>query len=139
MQQRISAITLGVSDVARSRAFYETLGWVAAQAMDDVVFFQLNGFVFAVWEAAALQADAGLAEPGRPGGTALAHNVQRPEDIQPLIDRAAAAGGRILKDAHPTFWGGHSSYFADPDGHVWEVACNPFWPIDAQGNTHFAA
>ncbi|MCW5723813.1 MAG: VOC family protein [Maricaulaceae bacterium] len=133
MEQRLSLITLGVENPARSKAFYQSLGWKPAFEADDIVFFPLNGIVFALFRRAALDADMGRENAG-PGAFALAYNVRGKAEIEPVLAAAQAAGGAILKPAEDTEWGGRSGYFADPDGHAWEVAWNPHWPIDAAGN-----
>ena len=125
MEQRISLITLGVSDLSRARRFYETLGWTRAQQPDDeVCFFQSGGMVFGLWTA--------LGDHGAPG-IELAHNVRTPEEVTELLKEAAAAGGSILRHAAIAEWGGTTGAFADPDGYVWEVAHNPGWAIAADG------
>lgn len=136
MEQRLSLITLGVADVARSRAFYEALGWKASGTGDaSVVFFQLGGIVLALFGRAALAEDARMpAEGSGFRGVALAYNTRAKEDVAAVLTEAGRAGGRILKPAQDAFWGGHSGYFADPDGHLWEVAWNPDFAIDADGN-----
>lgn len=136
MEQRLSVITLGVSDLARSRAFYERgLGWVVGDAPESVVFFQLNGIVLALYPREALAADAGMPlEGGGSAGIALAYNVREPGKVDEVLAAAERGGGRIVKPADSAFWGGRSGYFADPDGHLWEVAHNPFWALDAAGN-----
>ena len=135
---RINLITLGVADLARSRAFYEALGWRASAASQpSVVFFQGNGFALALFGRDALAADAGI-EDSRPGfsGITLAFNGRSKEEVDAAYARALAAGGRAVKAPHDVFWGGYSGYFADPDGHLWEVAWNPFFPLDERGNLH---
>lgn len=135
MEPRLSLVTLGVSDVARSREFYEALGFRASAASNEsVVFFATGGAVLALYGKAALAADAGVPDDGM-GFTrvALAHNVTRPEDVSNVLAEAEAAGGRLVKPAQKAFWGGTSGYFADPDGHLWEVAHNPFFPFDEEG------
>ncbi|PWC43520.1 VOC family protein [Azospirillum sp. TSO22-1] len=135
MEPRLSLVTLGVADVARSRAFYERLGFVASPAsQDSVAFFPAGGVVLALYGRDALAEDAHLPAAGSGfGGITLAHNVRRREDVAAVLAEAEAAGGRILKPAQDVFWGGHSGYFADPDGHPWEVAWNPFFPLAADG------
>jgi catechol 2,3-dioxygenase-like lactoylglutathione lyase family enzyme len=139
MQPSISLVTLGVADVARTRRFYEQLGWRASSASTaGVAFFQLGGTVLAVWSRAALAEDAGLPDAsgggsGGFGGFALAHNVASKEVVDRTLAEAQAAGGRLLKPARDVFWGGYSGYFADPDGHPWEVAWHPHWPLRADG------
>ncbi|HEY8269153.1 MAG TPA: VOC family protein [Xanthobacteraceae bacterium] len=135
MEQRLSIVTLGVRDLARSRKFYEALGWRAADVKSDaVVFFQLGGIALALFGRAELAKDAGVADsaPGFSGIT-LAHNARDKAEADALIAHAVKSGGRLVKLAHDTFWGGYSGYFADPDGHLWEVAWNPFFPLDAKG------
>src|SRR5438105_3285258 len=131
MEQRISLVTLGVGDLARSRAFYERLGWQRAmKANDGVAFFQLGGIGLSLYPRANLAADTGVDAAGQGfGGIVLAHNVRTREEVAPLLAAVEAAGGKILKPAHDVFWGGHVGNFADPDGHLWEVAWNPAFPI----------
>ncbi|MCL7751519.1 VOC family protein [Guyparkeria hydrothermalis] len=140
MEQRLSVITLGVADLARSRAFYETgLGWSVGQAAESVVFFQLNGMVLALYPREALAADAGVPSQGSGfAGFSLAHNVRRRDEVDHVLAEAERAGGRVVKPAQETFWGGYSGYVADPDGHLWEVAHNPFWAMDAAGSVSLA-
>jgi catechol 2,3-dioxygenase-like lactoylglutathione lyase family enzyme len=135
MEPRVSLITLGVADIARARRFYEALGWKASGAGNEhVVFFQLGGLSLSHYGRDALAKDAGLTNAGHGfGGIALAYNVRAREDVAPVLDEARAAGGTILKPAADAFWGGHSGYFADPDGHPWEVAWNPHFTILEDG------
>ncbi len=135
MQPRISLVTLGVADVARARAFYERLGWVAsARSTAEVAFFQAGGCVVALWGRASLAADAGVADAGAGfRGVALAWNGRSRAEVDAVLALAESAGARITRPAAPTDWGGYSGYFADPDGHAWEVAHNPGFPLDAQG------
>ncbi|MBI4184404.1 MAG: VOC family protein [Proteobacteria bacterium] len=136
MEPRISLVTLGVADVARGRRFYERLGWRASKAStDEVAFFQLGGMALALWGRAALAADARLADKGAgPGGVALAHNVRARAEVDAVLAEAEAAGGRLLRPAEDTPWGGYAGYFADPDGHPWEVAWNPHFPLAPDGS-----
>jgi catechol 2,3-dioxygenase-like lactoylglutathione lyase family enzyme len=135
MQPRISLVTLGVADVARARAFYERLGWVAsARSNAEVAFFQAGGTIIALWGRANLAADAGVADAGTGfRGVALAWNGHSRAEVDAVLALAESAGARITRPAAPTEWGGYSGYFADPDGHAWEVAHNPGFPLDAQG------
>ena len=134
MDQRLSLITLGVADLARARAFYEALGWrTNAGPDDDVVFFQANRMVVALWSRDRLAEDSGVEDNGGWGGITLAHNVASPADVDAVIAEAEAAGARIPRHGAPTFWGGYSGMFVDPDGHPWEVAHNPRWEIGADG------
>ena len=135
MDPRISFITLGVADVASSRTFYENLGFKASSAsQESVTFFDAGGVVFALFGRAALAEDAHI-DNSAPGfsGMALAHNVASEADVDAVLAEAVAKGARLLKPAQKVFWGGYSGYFADPDGHIWEVACNPFMPLDPDG------
>ena len=135
MEQRVSLITLGVADVARSRTFYEALGWHTGGAPgDDVFFFQAGGMVLAVWDRARLAEDSGVSDTGGWGGITLAHNVRSPAEVDAVIEEARAAGATIPRAGAETFWGGYSGMFLDPDGHPWEVAHNPRWTIEADGS-----
>jgi catechol 2,3-dioxygenase-like lactoylglutathione lyase family enzyme len=141
MEPRVSLITLGVADIARARRFYEALGWQASGAGNEhVVFFQLGGLCLSLYGRDALAADAHLGNGGPGfGGIALAYNVRAREEVAPVLDEARAAGGTILKPAEDAFWGGHSGYFADPDGHPWEVAWNPHFTILEDGTIRIPA
>jgi predicted lactoylglutathione lyase len=134
MDQRLSLITLGVSDLARARAFYEGLGWkTGAGPDDDVAFFQANCMVVALWSRESLAEDSGVEDSGGWGGITLAYNTRSPEEVDSVIEEARAAGGTITREPGETFWGGYSGMFCDPDGHPWEVAHNPRWTIDDGG------
>ncbi len=133
MEQRLSVITLGVADLDRARRFYEALGWRRGNNDASVVFFQIYGAVLALWSRAALAGDAGIADAGGFGGVTLAYNAHSKAEVDAVLAEAAAAGAAILKPAADTFWGGYSGYFADPDGHPWEVAWNPHWSLDEAG------
>lgn len=135
MEQRVSLITLGVRDLARSRAFYETLGWATGAAPDDdVVFFQTGGSVLALWSRSLLAEDSGVRNAGGWGGVTLAHNVRSPEEVDGVLAEAQAAGATIARSGAKTFWGGYSGVFVDPDGHPWEVAHNPHWTLAQDGS-----
>ncbi len=134
MEQRLSMVTLGVADVSRARLFYERLGWTASsRSQDEITFFQVGALVVGLWGRAALAADSGAVDAGGWGGVTLAHNVRSPAEVDAVLAEAAAAGGTIARPGEQTFWGGYSGVFADPDGHPWEVAHNPFWPLDDTG------
>ena len=136
MEQRLSLITLGVGDLARSRAFYEALGWrTGAGPDDDVAFFQAGGMVVARWSREKLAEDSGVKDAGGWGGVTLAHNVRSPEEVDSVIAEAESAGASIPRYGAETFWGGYSGVFVDPDGHPWEVAHNPRWTITEDGRT----
>lgn len=134
MEQRVSLVTLGVSDLDRSRSFYEALGWSGESPSDDVVFFQANGMIVGLWERSQLAEDSTVADGGGWGGVTLAHNVSSPAEVDAVLAEAAAAGATIGRRGAATFWGGYSGVFVDPDGHPWEVAHNPGWPLDDHGN-----
>ena len=130
MEPRISLVTLGVADMARARRFYEALGWRASGPGEGVTFFQAGGMILSLYGRAALAEDAHLpAEGAGFGGATLGYNVRERADVDRTLDEARAAGATILKPAEDVFWGGYSGYFADPDGHPWEVAWNPHFPI----------
>ena len=138
MQQQISIITLGVADLARSHRFYaEGFGWSPIFRNEEIVFYQMNGLVLGTFLQEALEADMNRRGLLRPGAFALAHNVAAKEDVAPLVERLAAAGGSILRPADAPLHGGFRGYVADPDDHAWEVAWNPAWRIDAQGHVTF--
>ena len=140
MQPRVSLITLGVDDLDRAVKFYaegmglQTEGIVGREfAFGAVAFFELQGGLkLALWPRESLAHDTGLAA-GTPNATdiSLAHNVASRADVDAVMAQAATAGARIVKPAHDTFWGGYAGYFLDPDQHLWEVAWNPQWVLDA--------
>jgi uncharacterized protein len=134
VEQRVSLITLGVADVARARTFYEELGWTG-QEVDQTVFFQAGGLGVVLWGRDRLAADAGIDDVDRAafGGMALAHNVRRREEVDEVIVAARAAGATVTRAPAPTFYGGYAGCFADPDGHVWEIAHNPGFPLADDG------
>ena len=128
-------ITLGVADTARSRAFYEALGWTGESPDDDVVFFQVPGMIVALWGRDKLAADSVVEDSGGWGGVTLAYCVRSQSEVDAVLAEAEAAGGRIGRAGAPTFWGGYSGIFVDPDGHPWEIAHNPAWVIAEDGST----
>ena len=137
MEQRLSIVTLGVADLDRSRAFYERLGWRrSGKAFDGVAFFRAGGgVVLALYPRHALAEDAGVPAEGTGfGGITLAHNARSREEVDAVLAEAEAAGAGLLKPAQDVFWGGYSGYFADPDGHPWEVAWNPHFPLAEDGS-----
>lgn len=136
MSPHISMITLGVPDVAKATAFYERLGFVKSSASQEAVtFFKAESVVLGLFGRDALQEDAlaGNLWTGN-GGAAIAANYGSEAEVDAMMAKAEAEGARILKPAQKAFWGGYSGYFADPEGHVWEVAFNPFWSVDEQGH-----
>jgi len=136
MEQRISLVTLGVSDLERSSAFYERLGWRKSSASSEgIVFFQAGAMALALYPRAELAKDANVAAEGHgfPGIT-LAFNARNREEVDTILAEVEIAGAKILKPAQEAFWGGYSGYFADPNGFLWEVAWNPFFPIAEDGS-----
>jgi predicted lactoylglutathione lyase len=135
VEQRLSLVTLGVRDLGRARAFYEALGWkTGAQPADDVAFFQCGGMVVALWGREQLQEDTVVEDSGGWGGVTLAYNTRSPEEVDAVLAEARAAGATIAREGAPTFWGGYSGLFVDPEGHPWEVAHNPHWTIADDGS-----
>jgi catechol 2,3-dioxygenase-like lactoylglutathione lyase family enzyme len=134
MEQRVSLITLGVADLARSRAFYEQLGW-HGQELEETVFFQAGGQAIVLWGRAKVAADAGIDDDGtaRFGGIVLAHNVASREEVDRVVAAAAGAGAEVTKQPTETFYGGYAGFFRDPDGHPWEVAHNPGFTLGPDG------
>jgi len=136
MNPRVSVITLGVTDLARARRFYgEGLGFRLLRGSDEnIVFLDGGGVVLALYPRHLLAEDAQVPAEGTGfGGIALARNVTSKPEVDAALERAQSAGARILKSAREVFWGGYSGYFADPDGHPWEVAYNPHWELDESG------
>jgi uncharacterized protein len=135
VEQRVSLVTLGVADLARSKAFYERLGWTTGAApSDDVVFFQAGGMIVALWGREQLAADSAVEDAGGWGGITLAYNTRSPEEVDAVLAEAEAAGATIGRPGAPTFWGGYSGVFIDPDGQPWEVAHNPSWTLREDGS-----
>ncbi|SIO04300.1 VOC family protein [Vannielia litorea] len=134
MEQRISLITLGVHDPEAAAAFYEALGWQRVEAPDGVIAFDLIGQTLGLYPIAMLARDMGVpVESLGHGAATYAYNVREKAEVAQLLEAAEAAGARILKPAHDIFWGGHIGYFADPEGHIWEVAWNPHAPLGPDG------
>jgi hypothetical protein len=134
MDQRLSLITLGVDDIARARRFYERLGW-HGQEIEQTVFFQAGGIAVVLWGRDKLARDAGVADtgPGGFGGVTLAHNVRSRGEVDRVLADAADAGAEITRTPRETLCGGYAGYFRDPDGHVWEIAYNPGFPLGPDG------
>ena len=133
--QRVSLITLGVADLDTSKAFYNQLGWVETESTEGVVFFQINGMVLGLFGLDPLAKDQGRpdAKLGT-GAMTLAQNFPTEAGVDVAYQAGLDAGATALKAPEKVFWGGYSGYYADPDGHVWEVAMNPFWPINDDGS-----
>lgn len=134
MEQRISLITLGARDMDALARFYDALGWRREESPDGIVAYDLPGQTLGLYPLDKLAEDMGVpVDTLGHGAMTLAYNVREKAEVAPLLDRAEAAGARILKPAHDVFWGGHIGYFADPEGHVWEVAHNPYAPLGPDG------
>lgn len=138
MEQRLSIITLGVADLARAKAFYlDGLGWSEVDLpAEEICFIQLPGIAFSLYPLYKLAEDIGTDPLGRVpmGAVTLAHNTRSEAETDEVMATALAAGARLVKPAQKVFWGGYSGYFADLDGHLWEVAFNPFATIEADGS-----
>ena len=133
--QRVTLITLGVADLAAAKAFYARLGWREHGAQDGVAFYQLHGQALALFGRDELAADQGRAGASLgTGAVTLAQNFATEAEVDAAFAAAIAAGATALKRPEKVFWGGYSGYWADPDGHVWEVAMNPFWPLAPDGS-----
>lgn len=134
MQPQMSLITLGIADIARSRRFYgEGFGWKPVAEMPDITFYQLNGFVFATWAVKSLEEDMKRQGNSQKGAFAMAHNLRIMEEVDPIIEQLARAGGKLLRKADAPPHGGFRGYVADPDDHAREIAWNPSWPISPEG------
>jgi catechol 2,3-dioxygenase-like lactoylglutathione lyase family enzyme len=135
MEQRVSLVTLGVSDYARAKAFYTDLGWVPALDVEETLFFEANGVVLVLWARNKLAQDMGIPDDGaRWGGIALAYNVASHDEVERVIEQARALGAEITREPGATFYGGYAGCFLDPDGHAWEIAHNPSFALDHAGN-----
>jgi uncharacterized protein len=135
MEQRLSIVTLGVDDLEKSTAFFERLGWRrSVRQAKAVSFFQCGSMAVSLFSRSELAKDAGISAHGEGfGGFTVAYNARSKEDVDAVLGEAKAAGAEIVKPAQEAFWGGYSGYFRDLDGHLWEVAWNPHFPIDESG------
>lgn len=135
MEQRVSLITLGVADLQRARTFYERLGW-QGQEVEETVFFQAGGLAVVLWSRDKLAADSGVTDEqaGGFGGVALAHNVRSDAEVDEVVVAAERAGATVTRPPAATFYGGYAGCFADPDGHVWEIAHNPGFALAEDGS-----
>jgi len=135
MKQSIALVTLGVADVDRSAAFYRSLGWTPALDVEGTVFFQANGTVLVLWNRDLLAEDMGIDDVDRGwGGIALAHNVASTDEVDQILADARHAGAVVTREPSTTFYGGYAGGFRDPDGHAWEVAHNPGFPLLPDGS-----
>jgi hypothetical protein len=139
VQQQVSVVTLGILEIERSKRFYtEGFKWTPVFENDEIVFYQMNGFVLGTWLRAALEEDMRRKSSAKPGAFSLAHNVGSTTEVEAVIAALRAAGGRLLRPPDAPPHGGFRGYVADPDDHAWEIAYNPAWPIDAEGHVTFA-
>ena len=137
MDQRLTIVGLGVNDLEKSTAFYENhFGWEKTGSSNEhITFFQLNGILLSLYPRDKLAEDATVSPEGSGfKGVTLAYNTRSEEEVDNFIQRLSDAGVTIVKQPQKVFWGGYSSYIADPDGHLWEIAYNPFLPMDEKGN-----
>jgi uncharacterized protein len=144
MDQRVSLVTLGVADMDRARDFYVKLGWQPGPSPEHIEFFQAGGMVVALWDRMALAVDSGVDiddesddTPGGDGwgGKVLGLNLASPGDVDEQFATAVDAGATVLRRPATRYWGGYSGIFEDPDGHVWEIAYNPYWTVTDDGRT----
>jgi predicted lactoylglutathione lyase len=135
VEQRITLVTLGVSDYARAKAFYAALGWTPALELEETAFFQGNGIILTLWAREKLAPDMGIPDDGaRWSGIALAHNVRSRAEVHEVVERARESGADITREPADTFYGGYAGAFRDLDGHAWEIAYNPGFGLDDDGN-----
>jgi uncharacterized protein len=138
MQQQISVITLGIGSLFRSRRFYvDGFGWTPIFENEEIIFYQMNGFMLGTWVNPGLDDDMRRLSGPTPSAFALGHNVTDQADVEKVVQRLVAAGGTLLREADAPPHGGFRGYVADPDGHAWEIAWNPAWPIDERGLVTF--
>ncbi|WP_090929048.1 VOC family protein [Palleronia marisminoris] len=135
-RERVTLITLGVRDMDRAKAFYRDWGWrLHPSSQGGLTVYQMNGAALALFELEALAEDQSVAvETLGTGASTLAQNCADRAEVDTVCRAAVAAGATLLKEPEEVFWGGYSGYVADPDGHVWEIAHNPFWPLNDDGS-----
>jgi catechol 2,3-dioxygenase-like lactoylglutathione lyase family enzyme len=134
MEQRISLLTLGARGMETLGAFYDALGWQRVETTDGVIAYDLIGQTLGLYPLEKLAEDIGIAADDLGcGASTFGYNVRAKEDVAPVLAKVEAAGGKVLRPAQDVFWGGHHGYFADPEGHIWEVAHNPFSPLSPEG------
>lgn len=141
MEQRLTLITLGVRNLQRSRDFYQNIfGWQPMESSNEsIVFYQLNGIQLALFPQESLADDAGVEADGKGfRGFSLAYNVRSEKEVDKLVASLEAKGVTVLKQPQKVFWGGYSSYITDPDNNLWEIAYNPFLPVDEKGNVELS-
>ena len=135
VDQCISLVTLGVLDYDRAKAFYVALGWSPTLEIEETAFFQANGVILVLWAREKLSLDMGIPDDGaRWSGIALAHNVRSREEVHEVVEQARKNGAQITREPAETFYGGYAGAFRDLDGHGWEIAHNPGFGVDDDGN-----
>jgi predicted lactoylglutathione lyase len=135
MEQRITLVTLGVSDYEQAKAFYGALGWSPALEVEETAFFQGNGVILALWGREKLAPDLGIPDDGAQwSGIALACNVRSSAEVHEVIEQARRNGAEVTREPADTFYGGYAGAFRDLDGHAWEIAHNPGFGLDDDGN-----
>ena len=135
MERRLSLLTLGVADYERAKSFYSALGWTPTLEIEETAFYETNGLVFTLWSREKLSVDMGVSDDGaRWSGIALAHNVRSREEVDAIVEQARLNGAEVTRECAETFYGGYAGAFRDPDGHVWEIAHNPGFGMDSDGN-----
>lgn len=137
----VTIVTLGVEDLVAATAFYQRLGFVKSESasQDTISFFKAGGVVLSLYPRDAVAEDIGIEPTGiSPGSVTLAQNLPSEADVDDFMAHAVGVGAKLLKPAQKAFWGGYSGYIADPDGHVWEVAFNPFLPLREDGSPELA-
>ena len=134
MEPRVSIITMAIDDLDRAARFYEAMGLMRHRITDGVAFFQMGGAILSLFPRGSAEEDSGIRFGDGPSRVYLAYNTRSDAEVDQVLAAAEKAGGKIVKPAGRAFWGGWYGYFADADGHVWEVAHNPAFPIDAEGN-----
>ncbi len=137
MRQKLTLITLGVKDLSKALAFYEKgLGWKkSSQSQENIAFFSLGGIVLSLYPRHLLAEDATVDEKGSGfAGLTLSYNAVSENEVNEVLAQVEKLGATIVKPAQKVFWGGYSGYFKDLDGHLIEVAFNPYWELDGEGN-----
>jgi catechol 2,3-dioxygenase-like lactoylglutathione lyase family enzyme len=138
MQKQISVITLGISDLSRSRRFYvDGFGWEPIFENEEIIFYQMNGLVLGTFLKPSLELDMNRSGLTSPGAFSLAHNVPEQDNVTTIMERLVEYGGRVIREADPPPHGGFRGYIVDPDDHAWEIAWNPAWKIDENGFVTF--
>ncbi len=139
MEPRISIVTIAVENLDRAAEFYEVMGLKRHRITDGVAFFQMGGAILGLFPRSSAEEDSGIRFGDGPSRVYLAYNTRSDDEVNQVLDEAERAGGKIVKPAQRAFWGGWYGYFSDPEGNLWEVAHNPDFPLDAEGNIFLPA